>query len=170
MPTPKYSLLALLLATSLGACAQSGSFPSLAPRAAERAAFDGETPAAPAPPAAKDPALAARLDQLVGSAREGQRAFEAALAGARNAIARGGATQSESWIEAQLALSRLEAARTPTVTAQAELDALALERGKSGLTPSDADRAATDAAAEQIRALVATQDQELARLSARLAR
>jgi hypothetical protein len=165
----KRPMLALLLSPALlSACAPSGSFPSLAPRAAELAGPDrgaeGQATAEPAPPAA-DPALIARLDQLVAAAREGQQAFEPALAAAERAIARAGAPRSESWIEAQLALSRLEAARTPTVTAQADLDALVRERNDGGSPPGEADAAAIAAAAEQIRSLVAAQNEQLARLS-----
>jgi hypothetical protein len=172
MFAPKRPMLALLLTpTLLGACAQSGSFPSLAPRAAERAAAaptaGGQAAAEPAPPAA-DPALATRLDQLVAAARQGQQAFAAALASAEGVIARAGAPQSESWIEAQVALSRLEAARSPSVVAQADLDALVRERNRAGAPPSEADAAAIAAAAEQISALVAAQNEQLARLGARL--
>ena len=172
MFAPKLPMLALLLSPALlAACAQSGSFPSLAPRPAERAAAapqPGDPAAAePAPPAA-DPALTARLDQLVAAARQGQQAFGAALISAQGAIARAGAPRSESWIEAQLALSRLEAARSPSVTAQSDLDALVRERNGGGAPPTEADAAAIAAAAEQIRALVAAQNEELARLSARL--
>ncbi|WP_332811100.1 hypothetical protein [Sphingomonas sp.] len=172
MLIPKRPMLALLLSPALlGGCAPSGSFPSLAPRAAERAAAtpaQGDQAAAePAPPAA-DAALTARLSRLVADARQGQQAFGAALVSAEGAIARAGAPRSESWIEAQLALSRLEAARSPSVTAQGDLDALVRERNGSGAPPTEADAAAITAAAEQIRALVAAQNEELARLSARL--
>jgi hypothetical protein len=161
MFAPKFPMLALLLSPALlGACAQSGSFPSLAPRPAERAAAapasDGPAAAEPAPRVA-DPALTVRLDQLV------------ALASAQGAIARAGAPRSESWIEAQLALSRLEAARSPSVTAQSDLDTLVRERNGGGAPPSETDAAAIAAAAEQIGSLIAAQNEELARLSARLA-
>ncbi len=166
----KFAVLALLLAPALlSACAPSGSFPSLAPRPAELAAPvpEGQAAAEPAPPAA-DPALVARLDQLVAAAQEGQQAFAPALAAAGGAIARAGAPRSESWIEAQLALSRLEAARTPTVTAQADFDALVRERNESGAPPAEADAAAIATAAEQIRSLLVAQNEQLARLSAHL--
>jgi hypothetical protein len=172
MFAPKFPMLALLLSPALlGACAQSGSFPSLAPRAAERAAgapaAGGQAAAEPAPPAA-DPALGARLDQLVAAARQGQQAFGTALVPTEGAIARAGAARSESWIEAQLALSRLEAARSPSVTAQADLDAVVRERNGGGAPPSEADAAAIAVAAEQIGSLVAAQNEQLARLSAHL--
>jgi hypothetical protein len=171
MFAPKLPTLALLLSLALlGACAQSGSFPSLAPRAAERAAAApapaGQAAAEPAPPAA-DPALGARLNQLVADAQQGQQAFGTALVSAEAAVARG-AARSESWIEAQMALSRLEAARSPSVTAQADFDALLRERNGGGAPPSEADAAAIAVAAEQIRSLVAAQNEQLARLSTRL--
>jgi len=173
MFAPKFPMLALLVSPALlGACAPAGSFPSLAPRAAERAApspsASGPAAAEPAPPAA-DPTLIARLGQLVADARQGQQAFGPALVSAEGAIARAGAPRSESWIEAQLALSRLEAARSPSVAAQGDLDALVRERNQGGAPPNEADAAAIAVAAEQIRALVAGQNEELARLSARLA-
>ena len=58
------------------------------------------------------------------------------LPAARARVSGAGAAGSEGWIEAQQAISRLEAARAPTVTALAGLDRLAIERA-AGPTNSD---------------------------------
>ncbi|HEV2747767.1 MAG TPA: hypothetical protein VGW34_10780, partial [Allosphingosinicella sp.] len=112
MSARRCPFLAVIAAAWLAGCAAEGPFPSLAPRAVE------QEPAAepPAPAAAltpSDPATAARIAELARAARDGHGRFEAALAAARPATARAGATGSESWIEAQLAVSRAQAARTP---------------------------------------------------------
>ncbi len=160
----------IVAAATLSGCAKTGDFPSLMPRPAETAAAapNPETSSQAAP--AQDPALAARLSQLLADAEGGKRAFEQELAVVRHTIARAGAAESESWIEAHLALSRLEASRTPTVNAAAEVDALALERSRTGAEISAADVAAIAAAAERIDALALAQRDEIVRLGTELSR
>ena len=164
----------LLLGCTLSGCAERGSFPSLMPRAAEGqkaaagANATAEVPGATTETLAPDEALAAQLAQLLARAREGQQAFERELEAARAAIARAGAPESESWIDAQQALSRLEAVRVPTVTALSDLDALAVSRSEAGIATSDSDRAAIAATQEQAGALAAGQEEEIASLSARI--
>lgn len=169
---------ALLLATVLlSACASQGSFPSLAPRAAERGQAGGSAPAlcpgaeapavepvaqAPAPPAS-DPGLRSRITDLLAQARAGQTEFASLLPEARAAIGRGGAAESEAWIEAQQQLSRLEAARARTVEALAELDSLGISR--SAAPSAEQDREAIVRAEDEVRALAEAQAAELARLS-----
>ena len=164
-PIPAPALLALLLLA--GGCAQRGSFPSLAPRAAEMADA-GAPAAAPAPEAPDDPALARRLAELLGRAREGQTAFAAAMGRASPAVARGGGAGSESWVVAQQAISRIEEARAPTVEALADLDAVPRAREESGTPTSSNDRAAIAAAVEEVRAIAARQQQDIAGLSGSL--
>ena len=174
-------LPALAMLSLLGACAAQGSFPSLAPRAVERdlagsnqpvppCLADAETaepaPAPPSAPAAADPVLMSRLDQLRTSARAGDQAFETTMAKAGTAVAGAGDAGSESWIAAQVAVSEAEMARTPTVTALAELTSLALEETTQPANPLD--QQAIEAAAAETQALAERQAERLEGLKASL--
>ncbi len=108
------------------ACAPDTSFPSLAPRPGERLSTD--EPVRQPVFVAPDPALSTEIAELIGAARRGQSEFEAALPAARANVARAGAAGSDSWVEAQQAISRLEAARASTARALADLDRLSIER------------------------------------------
>ncbi|HEY0447155.1 MAG TPA: hypothetical protein VGD19_11950 [Allosphingosinicella sp.] len=150
----------------LGGCASAGGdFPSLAPRAVERE-LAAERPARAAPVVPDDPALAARLAELIGQARQGDAAFEAALESARPAAAGAGAAGSEGWIAAQMQISRVEAARVATVNALAELDRLGIAR--AGQPTSAADRAAVNAAVADVQAMTDRQHERLESLRASL--
>lgn len=111
--------LCLALLTSSG-CATGGEFPSLAPRAVEKLSF--EEPIKVDPPVAPDPALRARANALLAEARAGDGAFEAAYADAVRRARGAGPAGSDSWVQAQEAISRVEAARLRTTTALADLD------------------------------------------------
>ena len=164
----------------LSACAAQGPFPSLSPRAAEFElagrpvpACIGGSAAAVLPPAGRGPALAApdarlgaELTRLIDQARRGQAEFDEILPGARTRVARAGASGSDAWITAQQDVSRLEAARAPTVDALAALDALVLAR--SDLGGNEADRLSAVAAADEVRRLAEGQNAEIDRLSASL--
>jgi hypothetical protein len=163
----RFVLPAAMLAALLGGCAAEGDYPSLAPRPVEKelAATD------PAPPAPlpDDPALAKRVAALAAEAQRGEAEFEAALPAARSAVAGAGAPGGESWVEAQQALSRLEAARRATVQALADLDALALaEAGKTSLSGADLER--LRAAVAALQAIADRQHDQIAGLQARLSR
>ena len=143
---------AACLALLLAACGttQHGE-PSLAPRAAEaidpRVPIPSEVIAGPA-----DPALAARIAQLLAEVRGGDAAFQAAAQDAERLTAAAGPAQSESWIEAQQAVSAAVAARAPVSRAIADLDELAATRlmTSGGMPPGDLaalQAAATEAAA-----------------------
>ena len=124
---PIRRILVLLPGLVLGsACAPDASFPSLEPRPGER--LSNDEPVRQTVPVPPDPALSAQAAELVAAARRGQAEFEAALAEARAKVARAGAAGSDSWIEAQQAISRLEAARASTSRALADLDKLSIER------------------------------------------
>jgi hypothetical protein len=173
---------AALTVPLLGACAAQGDFPSLAPRAVERDLTGGSAPAgcpgledggAPAQPAGTqpasvnpDPQLGARVARLLAAARAGQAGFAAALPAANRAATRAGAAGSEAWIAAQQEISRLEAARTQTVDALAELDALAIRRSDAPV--AEADYQAVLAAAEEARGLVQGQQAALERLAGQI--
>ena len=162
-PIPAVSGLCLILE----GCAAGGSYPSLLPRPAETTGTTAPSPPTP-PVAASDQALGARLAQLIAQSRQGQQQFEQALAGAGAKVAKAGAAGSESWIEAQQAVSRLEGARTPTVNALAELDAMARGRAEAGIATAEADLAAIGSAEGQVRALAEAQEREIIRLGSAL--
>jgi hypothetical protein len=173
------SLFALPL---LGGCAATGDFPSLAPRAVERDLTGGSAPVgcpgtedavAPAQtaeaqpvPVNPDPQLGARVAELLAAARAGQADFARALPAANRAASRAGAAGTENWIAAQQEISRLESARTRTVGALAELDALAIRRSDQPV--AEADYQALLTAAEDVRALTEAQQAELDRLEGEL--
>ena len=127
-----------LSALLLSACATTNpNEPSLAPRAAE--AIDPRIPVGvDAPPASADPALVAQLAALAVGVRDDIAAFEAAAPGTQRLVDAAGAPQSESWIDAQQAVSALQALRGPLANAIAEIDELASSRVEKGtLTAGD---------------------------------
>jgi len=176
--------IAVLLCGLVAGCGLSGSYPSLAPRAGELgqnaapacgrtggcgpSASNQQPTTSPAQRAALDPALKAQLDRLVGEARAGEQAFRATLPVTERAVTSAGAAGSDSWAEAQQALSRLESSRTPTTVAAAELDALARARIDASAAAAETDLEAINEAAELVRPLVSGQDQAIDRLTAAL--
>ena len=162
--------LAPLLALGLiGCAASSATEPSLARRPAE--AIDPRLPIAAAPTLGPvDPALAARLAELVARGRDGARAFDAEVGPAQALAEAAGPAQSESWILAQQALSGLEGARSASTVALSDIDALAAGRISSGAGLNAADLAAVEAASAELRALTDRQASIIDRLSARLGR
>ena len=121
-PAP-HPLLAALACSLTAACAASGPFPSLAPRAVEK---EAEAAPEPPPPTVADAAVTARIAQLLTGARQANARFEEAYRAADQATGRAGGVGSEGWIAAQQALSRAVAARGPVVDAIAELDRLGI--------------------------------------------
>jgi hypothetical protein len=166
MPNPAFRRLVLLIPalTLAGGCAARGPFPSLAPRPAERLSMD--EPVREAVAVAPDPQLAGRLAALLADARRGQAEFETVLPGARGSVGAAGAAGSESWIEAQKAISRLEAARALTVAALAQLDELGVER--AALSTNAEQLATLLAAMQSAETLARGQQSELDRLRASL--
>ena len=158
-----------LLCLLLSACATPPtSEPSLAPRAAEaidpRVPIPDEVVAGPA-----DPALAARISALMAEVRAGDAAFHAAAEQAERLVAAAGPPESESWIEAQQALSGLVAARAPGTRATADLDALAAIRVADGGGLLPGDLAAIQEATSEAGAIGQRQAELIDRLQARLA-
>ncbi len=155
--------LALLAACSTAA----NDPPSLAPRAAE--AIDPRLPIDPNPsPGTLDAALAAQLSQAVASARGGVAEFDRLSAAADALAATAGATQGESWVVAQQALSVLVAQHGVTTRAAADIDALAATRIDETRWLVPANRAAIEAAAAEVGAINDAQAATIARLSALL--
>lgn len=121
----------LAAALALGGCAADGSFPSLAPREAERLYAAGD-PLQTTPDAPVRPGLADRVAGFVAAAAAGEADFASALAAAQPLAARAGTRGSESWIAAQQAISRVEAARAATTRALGDLDQFAAEQARQG--------------------------------------
>ena len=105
---------------ALAGCATGGEFPSLAPRPVEQLSF--EEPVRVDPPVAADPALRARANAFVAAARGGERAFETSYGEALPRVRSAGAAGSDSWVQAQEAISRVEASRAITSSALADLE------------------------------------------------
>lgn len=152
----------LLLALTLGGCAERGDFPSLRPRPFEAQAAARVVEPPPPPPAPADPALTARVRALLAQGEEGERTFRAEIGAVEAAIGRAGAAESDSWIEGQTELSGLDAARAATLVALSDLD------GLLSATTGETDRATIREASARLAEIVAAQDAVLDRLSARL--
>jgi hypothetical protein len=157
--TRRFAFLAA--AMILAGCAVQGPFPSLAPRPAEQIDMTVE-PVRPDPVVADDPALTERIAALSAEARAGWRDFEAEAGAAEHAAAASGPRGSESWVIAQQAISRLEAARARTMAARTDLDRLALERQDQPTSP--ADRQAIEGAIAEAEAIAARQQSRLERI------
>jgi hypothetical protein len=131
--------IALLAMVLLSACAAGGGpYPSLQPRAAE--GIDPRVPvASPVNDRPVATALASQLAALVDRARSGSAAFDSAASSAERLAATAGASQSESWIAAQEALTAAIAARNPAATALGDIDALGATalQTQGGLAPND---------------------------------
>ncbi|HEX6374796.1 MAG TPA: hypothetical protein VFZ91_03650 [Allosphingosinicella sp.] len=166
---PRRATLAILVPLVLaGGCAAPGPYPSLAPRSAEKAYADGEDERQPTPQP-DDAALAAEIVRLVAAAKAGAAEFDAALPAAEAAVAAAGPPSSDSWVEAQQAVSRLEAARARVTAALADLDAVNVERAAAG-TLGAGDRDRLRAAIAGTQALADAQAERVRRLEERLSR
>ena len=158
------SLIPVLL---LGACASAqGEYPSLARRPIERVTGTLQSPPAPPPPAAVEPAVARQLDSLLARIRAADAKFQAREARVRQLIsaANGAAKASEAWSRAMIALAELDAARSEGMVALADIDAIYAASRIEGEPASEA-RAARDAGT----ALIIAQDKVIADLQAQLA-
>jgi hypothetical protein len=160
--------LAFLSLVALSACsAPGGPYPSLQPRPAEQ--IDPRVPVVrPVNDRPVTASLAAQLAVLVDQARSGNAAFDGAAAEAERLATAAGAPQSEAWIAAQEALTAAIAARTPTVTALGDIDALAAStlQAQGGLAPNDL--AAIENAQAEAGALDARQAARIAAMQKRL--
>ena len=161
-----FAILVPLLAAA--GCAAPGPYPSLAPRPAEKAYAEDADERRPTPQP-DDPALVGEIDRLAAEARAGAADFDSAFPAAQAAAGAAGTSGSDSWIEAQQALSRLESARARTTAALADLDRLAVERGSAG-TLGEGDGARLRAAVAEIQALADAQADRLRRLGESLIR
>jgi hypothetical protein len=169
--SPILPLLALSI-LSLSACSTpNGDFPSLSKRPYESAdpimepvaVLAAITTILPAP-------LSADTNHLLERNRIADAAFARARTAAESAArsGSGAAEGSESWVQAQMVLSRLDAARADSVTALGEIDGLiAVERSKgadAGLT------GLLERVQAQIAESVANQEEIIRHLSATIGR
>jgi hypothetical protein len=107
--------------------------------------------------------LGGRIAELLTAGAAGEDAFRRALAAAQPLAARSGAPGSESWIAAQQAISRAEAARAVTTRALGDLDQYSTEQARQGpLSTADFQRL-TDALA-RLQAQAERQRQAVERL------
>ena len=165
MAAPARLFIALPAAFLLGGCVAQDGFPSLAQRPAEReVAVDDPVRAAVL--VSPDAELRGRIEVLRRQAAEGDRSFEAMLGPAEAAIGAAGAAGSESWIEAEQALSRLESSRAATMQALAELDRLVIARAE--IATNSEDFAAIESAIAEVERIAAAQQARWDRLRARL--
>lgn len=119
-------LLIPALLLSLSACGKTGNYPSLntRPIEAKAAGLLTESKQEVAAVAAANPAITAKVEAALSTARSGDAAFQAALPPAQSAVRGAGASGSESWISAQMAVSNMESARAPVKAALSDLDGL----------------------------------------------
>ncbi|MES2902649.1 MAG: hypothetical protein V4696_00540 [Pseudomonadota bacterium] len=158
---------AAIFALALVSCATSTvNEPSLARRPAE--SIDPRVPIPSNPVAGPvDAVLAARLGTLVADGKTGAAMFDSEVGRAQSLAAAAGPAQSDSWVIAQEALSRLEAARAQTVRAAADIDELAASRIQGGGL-SVADQAAIEASATELAAMSRRQSEAMDAISAQL--
>ncbi|MBB5713780.1 hypothetical protein [Sphingomonas aerophila] len=159
-------LLLAAIALSLTGCAhEGGSFPSLAPRAAEKQGFAEPAPR-PVPTATPDPALDARvvsLDANLSAIARGA-AADQALAERLATAARGRPVGSDAWLDAQSALARLDDWRAQVSSLASDVEELGAERAAT-LAPG---YPALDALTARVSAEATRQGEVIERLSAQL--
>jgi len=152
--------LAFPFALLLAGCVSQGPFPSLAPRPGEQLAI--EEPAREAPVVADDESVSAFLAARLAETQLGARAFDGLHAEAERIVARAGPDGSDSWIEAQQAISRLTVARMRTAETVANLHWLSLERAQQ--PTSESDLRAINAAIADVEQIAASQQARIDRL------
>lgn len=129
-------LIALLLATGVAGCTDTTHhYPSLLPRAIEKQSL--AEPERPVPVATPDAALDKQIAALSAEVDKAAKEFTATAqsAEARIAVARGLPQGSDGWLDAQAALSEVEAAQAPLASTLADLQRLAIDRGAAGQPP-----------------------------------
>ena len=128
----RHLIIAPLLTAALSACAStSQNYPSLEIRDFERATGELGTPATEITDAASiTPEALTELQSLEAQAAAAHQAFMAAAPSARQKVARavGSTTTSNSWGDAQVALSDLDTKRSLTAIALGDLDLLYAEQ------------------------------------------
>jgi hypothetical protein len=178
------ALLSLMPIWALGGCSDGGAaYPSLASRPVERITDPAPVAAQMPDPAtasvALSPELAARLDKLVGQARDAKKDFDDQQAPAERLIAAAGnaVAGSEPWARATQAMSGVQSARSRTAQPLSDLDQMDVDDRlhgaqigadtKATLRP---ETAAIAQARRTVSAMVAAEDDVLGALDGRLAR
>jgi hypothetical protein len=159
------------LGSAVNAQTDGGSFPSLAKRPAETRDRSIPPPAVIVP-APVDAALAAEVERFASEAAVGNSAFQKLLGQSRNSVAAaaGATVSSESWVDAQLAISSLDSARYASVAALAALDTLHVEhQDTNDAARVAADLSTIDPTRLQVLALVDAQNDALDGLRRQLA-
>lgn len=127
------STLAFSSFSLLGGCAgTANTYPSLAPRPIERVSIEEPVVAQDqAPPPVADPARDAGVAAQLAAAEAAQAQFSNELVAARRAVgaAVGKPLESEPWVAAQQALSRLDQRRGAVTSALANLDEMMVASG-----------------------------------------
>ncbi len=168
MPYRLTTSILLAAALLLSACARdTGEYPSLARRPAERltATFDApqapEIVVLPAPSAA----VTGQVGPLVNAAERADAIFRQREPRARSLVGSSGGAKmgTESWAVATIAVSELEVARSEAMLALADLDTLYNDTRVRGEDPG-----AIGAARDTVTGLIARQDQVLGELRSRL--
>jgi hypothetical protein len=133
---PLFLPFAGILALSLAGCASTdGDFPSLSKRPYENANPIKESDSTVTNLTTALPALlASQTDGLLIRSRKAASAFAGALPLAQSSArsASGAAVGSETWVQAHMVLSRLDAARSDGVAALAEMDKLVVTERERG--------------------------------------
>lgn len=156
----------------LAGCAGSAEYPSLAIRDVER--VQGSASPAPdaadaipaLPPASAD--LTTRLAGLVETARQSHTRFQSRQAATERAVAAAGATASESWSSAQVAVSDLQTSRSGALTALAELDQLYVDERAAHPEQVSPAAATIATARDQVDGWVSAETSVISRLQARI--
>jgi hypothetical protein len=139
--------------------------PSLAPRAIEKAGEQPIQARSSVRPGSVPASVAARLNDLLREAREGDAAFRSIETREADDLRGVGAARgSESWALAQQAISALLAARQQSASALSDLDSLAVETvrdtagdaSRGGLTEIMAARAEAEAIVYRQNSLIDT--------------
>lgn len=162
-----YRILPIAALPAMAACTTPAEdYPSLAQRPAERieGTFEPDTAEpAPPPPVLPSADVAARLAQLRRDAEAAHAEFRANTPAAERLARAGGATGSDAWAAAQVALADLDSIRSRSAIALAELDTLWVDA-----TLESGPREAVGDTRDAVEALIAEEDAVLARLRGRL--
>ncbi len=172
---PALTLVAFALLVG-GCTSDRGRFPSLAKRPAERA-FGTAQPVnvpvvpdatAPLPPSAD---VAARITALREQARSAHRTFESRqpIAARAAGAARGAAVGGEAWSVAQVALARLDSARSQGMVPMADLDRMLIVAEQAAAVEPNDDLIVIRAAQEEVSGLIADEDRTIANLRGQIA-
>ena len=162
--------IAVLFATALllsGCARDTGQYPSLERRPAERLTATFDAPQAPEilVPPAPSAMVTGQVGPLVTLAERADAKFRQREPRARSLVGSNGGAKmgSESWAVATIAVSELEAARSEAMLALADLDTLYNDTRVRGEDPD-----AIGAARDRVTGLIARQDQVLGELRSRL--